>query len=88
MTAKGAILAICFSERKGSERVEPAYMTGILPIKKYGEHSAINIFREYFVIEPGDPGAYFGFTETEVREQCRAYGVDYEEMKNGMTAIS
>ena len=30
---------------KGAEYVEPAYMTGILPIKKYGEHSAINIFK-------------------------------------------
>lgn len=66
---------------KGNEYVELAYMTGILPIKKYGEHSAINIFREYSMIEPGDLGAYFGFTETEVRDQCRAYGVDYEEMK-------
>lgn len=28
---------------KGSEYVELAYMTGILPIKKYGEHSAINL---------------------------------------------
>ena len=30
---------------KGAEYVEPAYMTGILPIKKYGDHSAINIFK-------------------------------------------
>ena len=29
---------------KGQNYVELAYMTGILPIKKYGEHSAINIF--------------------------------------------
>ncbi len=26
---------------KGQDYVELAYMTGILPIKKYGEHSAI-----------------------------------------------
>lgn len=73
---------------KRNEYVELAYMTGILPIKKYGEHSAINIFREYSMIEPGDLGAYFGFTELEVRDQCQVYGMDYEEMKNGMTAIS
>ena len=24
-----------------------AYMTGILPVKKYGEHSALNMFDEY-----------------------------------------
>lgn len=66
---------------KGNEYVELAYMTGILPIKKYGEHSAINIFNEYSMIEPKDLGEYFGFTETEVREQCNEYGADYEEMK-------
>ena len=66
---------------KGAEYVELAYMTGILPIKKYGEHSAINIFNEYSMIEPKDLGEYFGFTETEVREQCNEYGADYEEMK-------
>jgi len=30
---------------KGQDYVELAYMTGILPIKKYGEHSAVNIFK-------------------------------------------
>lgn len=66
---------------KGAEYVDLAYMTGILPIKKYGEHSAINIFSEYSVIEPKDLGEYFGFTEDEVGEQCRERGIDYEEMK-------
>lgn len=31
-----------------------AYMTGILPIKKYGEHSALNMFTEYSMIAPID----------------------------------
>ena len=66
---------------KGAEYVELAYMTGILPIKKYGEHSALNIFNEYSMIEPRGLGEYFGFTKAEVREQCVKYGADYEEMK-------
>ena len=66
---------------KGAEYVELAYMTGILPIKKYGEHSAINIFNEYSMIEPRDLGEYFGFTEKEVWEQCQKYGVNFSEMK-------
>lgn len=66
---------------KGAEYVELAYMTGILPIKKYGEHSAINIFNEYSMIEPRDLGEYFGFTEEEVRTQCREHDIDYEKMK-------
>jgi hypothetical protein len=66
---------------KGSEYVELAYMTGILPIKKYGEHSAINIFDEYSVTDSKVLGEYFGFTEKEVRGQCAKYGVDFGEME-------
>lgn len=66
---------------KGSEYVELAYMTGILPIKKYGEHSAINIFVEYSMVDPKNLGKYFGFTGEEVQEQCRLHGVDYEEIE-------
>lgn len=66
---------------KGSEYVELAYMTGILPIKKYGEHSAINMFDEYSVTDPKNLGGYFGFTEQEVRQQCEKYDVDFAEMK-------
>ena len=66
---------------KGAEYVELAYMTGILPIKKYGDHSAINIFNEYSMIEPRDLGTYFGFTKEEVWEECQKHGIDYEEMK-------
>lgn len=39
---------------KGNEYVNLAYMTGILPIKKYGEHSAINIFDEYSMLDSAD----------------------------------
>lgn len=66
---------------KGSEYVELAYMTGILPIKKYGEHSAINLFDEYSVTDTKNFGEYFGFTEKEVQEQCKKYNVDFAEMK-------
>ena len=31
---------------------EAAYMTGILPIKKYGNHSAVSDFREYTMLSP------------------------------------
>lgn len=62
---------------KGAEYVELAYMTGILPIKKYGEHSAINIFKEFSMLNPGPFAEYFGFTEEEVKGLCERYGVDY-----------
>lgn len=66
---------------KGSQYVELAYMTGILPIKKYGEHSAINIFGEYSMVDPKNLGQYFGFTQEEVEAQCSQHGVDYEEIR-------
>ena len=52
---------------KDKDYVALAYMTGILPIKKYGSHSALNMFTEYSMTDPGDLGGYFGFTEDEVK---------------------
>lgn len=66
---------------KGSDYVELAYMTGILPIKKYGDHSAINIFREFSMLSSKGLAAYFGFTEDEVKALCLQFQVDYEETK-------
>ena len=59
-----------------------AYMTGILPIKKYGTHSALNMFDEFSMIEPGPLASYVGFTEEEVQELCEQYGMDAEEVKS------
>ena len=62
---------------KGAEYVELAYMTGILPVKKYGEHSAINIFKEFSMLNPGPFAEYFGFSEEEAETLCGKYGIDY-----------
>ena len=59
-----------------------AYMTGILPIKKYGEHSALNMFDEYSMIEPMQLAEYAGFTDDEVKDICKQYSLNYEEIKN------
>lgn len=59
-----------------------AYMTGILPIKKYGTHSALNMFDEFSMINPGPLAPYVGFTEEEVEALCRKYGLDMEEIKS------
>lgn len=58
-----------------------AYMTGILPIKKYGTQSALNNFYEYTMVKPGFFAEYVGFTEKEVQELCETYQVSFEEMK-------
>ena len=59
-----------------------AYMTGILPIKKYGKHSALNMFTEYSMMFPRQLAPYTGFTEEEVQNLCRVYGRDYESIKD------
>ena len=64
---------------KDQDYVARAYMTGILPIKKYGTHSALNMFMEYSMTDPGDLAEYFGFTEDEVKALCEEYGMDFGE---------
>ena len=65
---------------KDKSYVGLAYMTGILPIKKYGEHSALNMFEEYSMTEPSQFLDYFGFKEAEVKELTLKYDVDMSEM--------
>ena len=55
------------------------YMTGILPIKKYGTHSALNMFDEFSMTYAGPLASYVGFTENEVRTLCERYSMDYSE---------
>ena len=66
---------------KDKTYVSLAYMTGILPIKKYGTHSALNMFDEYSMTEPGEFAQYIGFTEEEVKELCSQYDFDFEKEK-------
>lgn len=67
---------------KDKQYIALAYMTGILPIKKYGKHSALNMFREFSIINPMQLAEYTGFTEDEVKELCKEYSVPYEDISN------
>ena len=65
-----------------------AYLTGILPIKKYNSQSALNGFDEYNMLAPGDFAKYFGFTEDEVAEivkspKCQISHQDLKEWYEG-----
>lgn len=64
---------------KDKSYIALAYMTGILPIKKYGSHSALNMFYEYSMQNPGEYAQYVGFTEEEVKALCDRYHVSFEE---------
>ncbi|MFP3156180.1 ATP-binding protein [Lachnospiraceae bacterium ZAX-1] len=58
-----------------------AYMTGILPVKKYGTHSALNMFDEFSMTNPRQLAEYVGFTEAEVAVLCERYQMDFDETK-------
>lgn len=64
---------------KDKSYISLVYMTGILPIKKYGTHSALNMFTEYSMENPGEMAGFVGFTENEVGALCHRYGMDPDE---------
>ena len=67
---------------KDKQYISLAYMTGILPIKKYGKHSALNMFTEYSMTFPRQLARYTGFTEEEVQKECERYGRDYNRIRD------
>ncbi len=58
-----------------------AYMTGILPIKKYGQHSALNMFTEVSMLDARDYAPYTGFTEDEVAALCERYAMPLDQTR-------
>lgn len=67
---------------KDKAYIHLAYMTGILPIKKYGTHSALNMFDEFSMTNPGPLAEFVGFTEAEVEALCRQYHRNLAELKD------
>ena len=73
-----------FKSKSGQACFALAYLTGILPIKKYNSQSALNVFKEYNMLSPEPYEKYFGFTEEEVAEivklpQCKISHQDLKE---------
>lgn len=58
-----------------------AYITGILPIKKIKDESALNNFDEYTMLKSKPITEYFGFTEEEVKGLCEKYDMDFDTTK-------
>ena len=70
-----------FKGAEPTKYVALAYLTGILPIKKYRTQSAMNNFEEYTMINADELAPYIGFTEEEVELLCARYHRDYAEVK-------
>ena len=56
------LLRHLFKTQESDEVFAGAYLTGILPIKKYNTESALNNFREYSMITPGRMANALGYT--------------------------
>ena len=66
---------------KDKPYVNLVYMTGILPVKKYGTHSALNMFDEFSMIDAEPLTSYTGFTETETKTLYEKYNMDFQDAK-------
>ncbi|MBR1415394.1 MAG: hypothetical protein IJ570_05975 [Prevotella sp.] len=71
MDAYVSWLRLMFKSQQAMRVFAGAYMTGILPIKKYKTESALNNFIEYSMVTPRKMAGYFGFTKEEVKALAR-----------------
>ena len=58
------------------------YITGILPIKKYGTQSALTDFSEFTMVKPMQLGEFIGFTEKEVKALCESKNLSFADMRH------
>ena len=81
-TAYVDLLRRLFKGVSSNEVFAGAYLTGILPVKKYNTESALNNFCEYSMIRPGKMATTLGFTYDEVVSLCKKHGADMAEMES------
>ncbi|MBQ8035675.1 MAG: AAA family ATPase, partial [Proteobacteria bacterium] len=65
-----------FKQEDMDDVVALAYMTGILPVKKYKTQSSLNQFREYTMLRPLVLEPYVGFLPSEVDALCEQFDMD------------
>lgn len=70
-----------FKDAPSKKFLKLGYLTGILPIKKYGTESALNNFDEFTMLQSDMLAEYVGFTEEEVISLYEEYNMDFEEAK-------
>ena len=75
------LLRRLFKTQDSDEVFAGAYLTGILPIKKYNTESAMNNFCEYSMIDPAFLAACYGFTEDEVKMLAERHNASMDNLK-------
>lgn len=68
-----------FKQINASKYTALAYMTGILPVKKYKTQSALNHFSEFTMMDSGDIEPYVGILQPEVEQLCDKYKMDIRQ---------
>ena len=74
-------LHMLFKSEESKRFLGLGYITGILPIKKINDESALNNFQEYTMLDSKQFTRYFGFTEEEVKILCKDYGMNFESVR-------
>ena len=75
------LLHSLFKSEEARSFLALGYITGILPIKKVTDESALNNFQEYTMLESDELTPYFGFTQDEVKQLCTEYQMDFESVR-------
>lgn len=70
-----------FKSEESKKFLVLAYITGILPVKKIKDESALNNFIEYTMLGADNFTPYFGFTEEEVKDLCVKYEMNFDSVK-------
>ena len=70
-----------FKSEESKSFLALGYITGILPIKKIKDESALNNFDEYTMVSSAPITQFYGFTEKDVKDLCEKYDMDFETTK-------
>jgi hypothetical protein len=76
------LLRSLFKSSLTDKTIAAAYITGILPIKKYGTQSAMTDFIEYTMLQPEPLEQYVGFTEDEVHVLCDHSNLEFRDVQH------
>ena len=69
-----------FKSEESKNFLALGYITGILPIKKIKDESALNNFREFTMIDSKNLTKFYGFTEDDVRGLCEKYNMNFDSV--------
>ena len=75
------LLRRLFKTQDSDEVFAGAYLTGILPIKRYNTESARHNFCEYSMIDPAYLAPCYGFTKEEVQMLAKRHNASMDNLK-------